>query len=193
MNTKLARINIVGLHKKYGKHVIFNNTNLSITSEHVNLLRAPNGFGKSTLIKCIVGITKYQGQIIINFDKFAYCPEKFSFPEFITIKELLALLPLDIHSAETLLEKFKIRMPLKVSELSKGMHQKILLTLIICRDVDAYFFDEPLNGLDDESIAIFVEALKELHKKGKLLLISTHNPQFFQALKCRIIVLRDYL
>ena len=193
MNTKLWQIEITDVTKKYGKRTIFEHLNLTITSEYVNLLRGHNGLGKSTLLQCLAGLIKYQGHIEPNYDEMAYCPERFVLPEYILVKELFTLIPLNQRKVEELLKKFSVNPAQRIRSLSKGMHLKILLTLTLAREVDAYFFDEPLNGLDDESIKVFIDALNELHLAGKLLVIATHNPLSFQALKNKTIFLGDYV
>ena len=75
----------------------------------------------------------------------------------------------------------------KIKELSKGMKQKIILIQAIAKDVDAYFFDEPLNGLDDESINLFIDEINKLHQNGKFILISTHQFQRFNGLLNNIV------
>lgn len=193
MNTKLWQIEIIDLTKKYGKRTIFNHLNLTIDSTKINLLRGYNGLGKSTLLQCIAGLCKYQGQIKTNYAEIAYCPERFILPEFIRVKDLFTLIPINIQKKDFLLSSFKVDPNQKIKALSKGMHQKILLTLTITREVDAYLFDEPLNGLDDDSIKVFMDALHELYLEGKMVLIATHNPLSFQSLNNKIIQLGDYL
>ena len=67
------------------------------------------------------------------------------------------------------------------------MKQKIILIQAIAKDVDAYFFDEPLNGLDDESINLFIEEIDKMYQRGKFILISTHQFQRFQGLPNNIV------
>ena len=148
---------------------------------------APNGYGKSTLLKCIMGFLNYQGSIIKNFNYLAYCPERFIFPEFMKIGDFLNLIPLDFSKVRILLDKFNLNKEKYMHELSKGMRQKVLLIFTITRFADGYLFDEPLNGLDDQSIKVFVEEINELHKKGKLILISTHNPDRFKDLPIKLV------
>lgn len=192
-NMNIKSINIRSLCKKYKNHIVFNNLWMNITNEKVNLLLAPNGIGKSTLIKCICNFTKYSGKIEKNFEEDRLCPEKYNFPDYIRVKDIFAFLRLDYDYAMELLSRFKVNKDKFARELSKGMSQKIILTFIVSQDVDAYYFDEPLNGLDDESINIFVEEINRLQNNKKLVLISTHNPDYFSRLNPNIINLREYI
>lgn len=191
MNTKLIQIR--NLTKKYKNVWVFKNLNMEINNTKANLLLAPNGVGKSTLIKCISGFIKYDGIILKNFENDCLCPEKYSFPDYLKIKDIFDFFDIDYEYALKLLKSFKVDENKFACELSKGMHQKILLTIIVTQDMDAYYFDEPLNGLDDESINIFVNELGKLQKRDKLILISTHNPESFSKLSPNIINLRDYI
>lgn len=193
MNTKLWQIEIANLTKKYGKRVILKNLSLTITSDKINLLRGHNGLGKSTLLQCLAGLIKYQGLVTTNFSELAYCPERFILPEYILVRDLFALIPLNQTLVSGLLTRFKVDPGLRMKALSKGMHQKILLTLTLAREVDAYLFDEPLNGLDDEAIQVFVDTINNLYLQGKMIIIATHNPSCFQSLNIKTIMLGDYL
>ena len=136
--------------------------------------------------------------IITEYGRSAYplsvdlAPAELS-PAGILVKDLFTLIPLNQTKVQLLLSQFRVNQNLRIKALSKGMHQKILLTLTIAREVDTYLFDEPLNGLDDDSIKVFIDALQELYSDGKLIIIATHNPNYFQTLNIKTIMLGEYL
>ena len=62
----------------------------------------------------------------------------------------------------------------KYKEYSLGMKQKLGIAQVIMEDADLLIFDEPFNGLDDKSTKKMRNLMKELKKKNKIVIISTH-------------------
>ncbi|HEY8396205.1 MAG TPA: AAA family ATPase, partial [Bacilli bacterium] len=85
---------------------------------------------------------------------------------------------------DMLLEEWELQEARKKEfrKLSKGMKQKALLMQALYSDADILFFDEPLNGIDRHSAEKFVKKLAELKAKDKTIILSSHNPEFFQNL-----------
>lgn len=186
MNTKLLEIRTISLTKRYRKYTVFENLNLVFQNDNINFLVSENGSGKSTLIKCILNLIKYDGRIETNCKIKSYCPEKINLPDFITIEYFLSLFNINLEKANLLLEKFKLNSNLKVNELSKGMHQKILIIQCLCKEADVYLFDEPLNGLDSKSEKVFLEEIKALFNKNKLIIISSHQIEHYQNMPIKV-------
>ena len=186
---KLLTIELNNVSKKYRNKIIFNSLNLTIDNNKVNFLVSPNGVGKSTLIKMMLGLIVYKGTILTNCKSYAYCPEKVILPNFIKVIDFISLFDLNKEEALILLKKFNVDSELKISNLSKGMHQKIILVQCLTSNVDAYFFDEPLNGLDEESEKIFIEEIKRLYLNKKLIIISSHYLERYNMLQCNVIKL----
>lgn len=189
MNMKLLKISINNLTKKYGKKIVFEDFNLMIDNSRINFLISPNGVGKSTLIKCILKLTHYKGNITNDCQKVSYCPEKVTLPSFLRVREFLKLFDIKDEKIEYYLKMFKIDPKARISELSKGMHQKLIIIQTIAVDVDGYFFDEPLNGLDTTSEKILIEELRKLYKLNKLIVIASHYLEKFKILPHNIIEL----
>ncbi len=190
MSMKLFKINIIDMTKKYGKKTIFQNFNLTIDNSKINFLISPNGVGKSTLIKTILKLTNYKGIINRNYNKVAYCPEKVILPSFLKVIEFLKLFDIKEDKIEYYLTKFKINPTARIGELSKGMHQKLIIIQTIAVDVDGYFFDEPLNGLDSESQLVLIDELYKLYKLKKLIVITSHYLDKFDTLPYNVIELK---
>lgn len=187
MNIKSQKIEFIKVSKRYNKQWIFKNYSNEINNEKINYLIAENGAGKSTLIKMILNLVDYKGKIKTNIKTKTYVPEKINLPYFIKVEDFFNLISLNNDRKDELITKFKIDENKKIKELSKGMKQKIILIQAIAKDVDAYFFDEPLNGLDDESINLFIEEIDKMYQRGKFILISTHQFQRFQGLPNNIV------
>ena len=180
----MLEVTINNLTKHYGKNEVLNNVNMTFDSNSYNFLVGENGSGKSTLIKCILDEINYQGEIDKKGYKIAYAPEKIVLPDYVTLHNFLVLLGLNkikkIKEVNELIdyylqifniEKYKNKL---ICELSKGTRQKIILIQTLMDSSDVYIFDEPLSGLDIESRKNFMEELKKLKRKSKIIIISTH-------------------
>ena len=96
---------------------------------------------------------------------------------FETLKYLGALKEIDAKErAGALLEKMGMieHKDKKISELSKGMQQKIQIIAAIIHDPDFIILDEPFSGLDPVNMKLVKDLIMELGKEGKTILISTH-------------------
>lgn len=141
-----------------------------------------NGAGKSTLIKLIMGQLKADhGEIIgITPQQVRYMPDDLHFPSTLKVVEIMELLgklkrvpvkrQLEVLQQVDLLEK-KNRL---VSELSKGMRQRLNFAQSLLGESDLYILDEPTNGLDPYWIAQVKEILQKEKEQGRMILYSTH-------------------
>lgn len=81
------------LHKNFDDHIIYNGFNLDINKGEIFALIGPNGIGKTSLIRMILGLDRdYLGNIDYNGFKIGYSPETPSFPEILTAMEFLELI-----------------------------------------------------------------------------------------------------
>ena len=187
MNTDYQQIDIINVFKKYKSILVFQDYNLIINNDIINLFIGPNGKGKSTLIKMILGLTSYKGKIKHNLKNISYAPEKIILPDYIKVQNFLELMNINLEKAKRLVDKFNLNINKTINQLSKGMRQKLLLIQALSKEADAYFFDEPLNGLDDDSIENFISEIDTLFKLDKLIVISTHLINNFENLPLNII------
>ena len=180
----MLQLIVDNLTKKYKNKTIIQNASFILTSEKYNFFIGENGTGKSTMIKCILGEVKYEGLIDKNNLNIAYAPEQLILPEYITVYNFLKLLGLTKNHQKQNID-YDINYYLKcfdileyrnrlIHQLSKGTKQKILLIQTFMSEADIYLFDEPLGGLDEESRKHFLNELRRLKRKNKLIIICTH-------------------
>lgn len=167
---------------------IFNNFNLKIDDNKFYIIYGKNGCGKSTTIKLILKIFKLKktdsGEIYNDFKSINYFPEKFILPSLMNSYKFLYTYFDGIKSHDLInqyLKKYGVANKL-ICRLSKGMGQKLVLIKTLLEDAECYIFDEPLNGLDDESKGIFLFDLENLKKKKKTIIVITHEKEFFSKL-----------
>jgi ABC-2 type transport system ATP-binding protein len=79
----------------------------------------------------------------------------------------------------------------RISSFSKGMKQKVLIIASLIHNPDILFFDEPLSGLDANSVMIFKEIISELAAEGKTIFYSSHILEVVEKISDRIILIND--
>lgn len=184
-------IEVTNLTKDYGKGAGASNVNLVAKPGEITVLLGSNGAGKSTTIKSIIGLLKYTGDIKIcghpNLSieakrSFGYIPETPVLYDLLTIDEHVDFIgnayniPDFQKEATRLLALFNLTDKRKsiAKELSKGMRQKLSMTLALMIQPKALLVDEPMMGLDPNSIQDTLDILTTMKNNGASILLSTH-------------------
>lgn len=193
-----SMIEVRNLVKKYGNKTIFNNVNLDIKRGESIALIGSNGMGKSTLIKILCGLTRFDsGEIIRDKNiKFNYIPEKFPALN-IKAKEYIELIK-DIENIKDndfkyksayLYREFNLESMLDINmkNLSKGTLQKFAVIQALLSKPDVLLLDEPLSGQDSNSQKAFIRIVKELIKDNVTVIMSCHESFLIEQLSTRIL------
>lgn len=171
----------------------------------------PNGAGKSTTVKIMLGLLEgYRGTVeILGQDirtsgvdykrHIGYVPETADLYDNLTAREYLTFIgELYGMSYEDVDQKAKKMMGLmgiedvynaRMTSFSKGMRQKVLLIASMIHNPDLLFLDEPLSGLDANSVMIVKELLEALAKAGKTIFYSSHIMDVVEKISHRIVLL----
>ncbi|OCN01465.1 ABC transporter [Clostridium sp. W14A] len=204
-------VSIRDLRMSYGSKEVLRGINLEIQRGQVIGYIGPNGAGKSTTVKILLGILDgYQGEVkvfgedissgSIEYKKrIGYVPETADVYESLTAQEYLTfvgeLCGMDHDAADgkakRLMSLFSIGegYSARISSFSKGMRQKLLIIASLLHNPDILFFDEPLSGLDANSVMVFKEVLSELAAQGKTIFYSSHIMEVVEKISDRIIIL----
>lgn len=191
-------INISNLTKKYGKKEIFKNFSLEIEAGKVTALMGKSGFGKTTLIRILMGLEKYDEGKITGLEN-----QKIStvFQEDRLCENLSAITNISIVceketsireiSAE--LEKIGLKESQNkpVKTLSGGMKRRVAIIRCIMAKSDIIIFDEPLKGLDEITKKNVINYLKE-KIRGKTVIIVTHDIEEARQLDGTIVNLEKF-
>jgi len=184
-------LSVRGVTKKYGKFIANDDVSFTINPGEISILLGPNGAGKSTIIKCIAGLLKFKGDILINGNEnksllakrdLGYIPEMPALYDMLTVWEHMEFIARAYslenwkERTEQLLERFELEDKKKKlgSELSKGMQQKVSICCGLLPNPKLILFDEPLVGLDPHAIKELKNLIVEKKKEGVAILISTH-------------------
>ncbi len=206
-------ITIRNLKKSYGSKEVLKDINLEIHEGEIIGYIGPNGAGKSTTVKIMLGlIGEYSGEIeIFGTDirsgeveykrKIGYVPETAEIYENLTAREYLTFIgeiygmeyEIANEKAERLMNLFGIRDVYdgRISSYSKGMKQKVLVISALINDPDILFLDEPLSGMDANSVMVFKEVMAELAKRGKTIFYSSHIMEVVEKISSRIILINN--
>lgn len=174
-------IEIKNLSFSYGDNLVLKNIDLNIHSGDYIGIVGPNGGGKSTLVKLILGLLDKQvGEININCKNISYVAQKATnidqkFP--ITVGEVVSL-GTDPTSSENAINEIGIG-ELKnklIGDLSGGQLQKVFIAHALAQKPDILFLDEPTSGIDQSSQVEFYRLLKRLNQEmGITLVIISHD------------------
>lgn len=183
-----------GITKQYGNNLALNDFDLSIPEGSIYGLLGPNGAGKTTFLRIINQITAPdKGTVFVDgkkLDKSAipmvgYMPEERGLYNNMKIGEqaiyfakLKGLSNAEAHKKTRYwFEKLGIDgwWDKKLSELSKGMGQKVQFAITVLHDPKLLIFDEPFSGFDPVNAQIIANEILELSKKGTTIIFSTHR------------------
>ncbi|WP_316841867.1 ATP-binding cassette domain-containing protein [Pedobacter gandavensis] len=189
--TKLIRLELQHIDKKYGDHAIFSFEKWSL-DHGIYWLKGGNGTGKTTLFKVIAGQTPFEGTLILNDislknqpvnyrSMISYAEAEPQYPAFITGNELLNY-HIEVRKAQAeasiaLVEALGMSpfMNQKVGSYSTGMLKKLSLICAFVGDIQLFILDEPLITIDANSAQVLYQLIKTYHEKGCSFLLSSHQ------------------
>ena len=181
-------IKINGLTKSYFKKNALNGTDLELGTGKIMGLLGPNGSGKTTLLKIAAGLLKESsGEVLIDgkapgvYTKsiVAYLPDTNYIYKWMKIKDAVSYFKdfykdFQVEKSMELLEFMGLQEDLKVNSLSKGMLEKLNLTLALSRKAKLYLLDEPLGGVDPTSREKIIDAILNNYSEDSSIIVTTH-------------------
>lgn len=198
---------------KYGDRYVLRGINLEVGPGQIVGYIGPNGAGKSTTVKLMLGLVQgYSGRIeifgrdIADGDpaykrRIGYVPEIAELYESLTAREYLVfiggLYGLSREEAEDRGRRLLKLLGLEgafqsvIGSFSKGMRQKVLLVSGMLHDPDILFLDEPLSGLDANSVMVVKEILAGLAAEGKTIFYSSHIMDVVEKISSRIVLIAE--
>lgn len=191
-------INVEHVTKRFKEHIVLDDVSLQCEEGKIYGIVGYNGSGKTVLFKCICGFLKAdEGQIYVKDEKIGEDMIKdagiiIEEPSFIrneTGAKNLQLLYMINHKKDDALVKNCMRqMGLdpnsrkKVREYSLGMRQRLALAQAFMEGPSILILDEPMNGLDKRGVEEVREMLLHEKKKGKTILLASHNREDIKVL-----------
>ncbi len=206
-------IRLENVHKSYGDKKVLKGIDISIYPGQVIGYIGPNGAGKSTTVKILCGlISDFDGQVYVEGinlkdDPVAvkrlvgYVPELAELYEVLTPVEFLGFMA-ELYDMPTALAEERMQKMLaafgldsnmhqRMDTFSKGMRQKVLIIAGILHNPDIIILDEPLSGLDANSVIIVKELISKLAKDGKTIFYCSHMMDIVEKVSDRIILINE--
>ena len=201
-------IKIEHLTKDYGNGRGVFDINLTINKGEMVGFVGTNGSGKTTTIRSILGYIKpTSGAVYVkgmeswtNSSEIAksvgYVPGEIAFPDLPTGTEFLksqaGFLGLnDMSYANEIIKKLQLDPRANLKRMSKGMKQKTAIVAALMNNAEIIILDEPTTGLDPLMRDAFLELIKEEHKKGKTIFMSSHIFEELEQTCDRVALIRN--
>jgi ABC-2 type transport system ATP-binding protein len=212
MQNSGCTLEVRNLTKRYNGIVAVDDISFTIRPGEVLGYLGPNGSGKSTTVKMLIGlIDPSQGTILLNgasvLDdvpeyqrRIGYVPEESNLYPYLSGREFLQLagrlrgLPRKVldERIEELLRLFSLwdDRDSAVSAYSKGMRQKVLLSAALIHNPDILILDEPLSGLDVNTMLVMRDLMRGLAARGRTIFYSSHVLDIVEKVCSRVLILR---
>ena len=201
-------IEIKELQKKFGKFEVLKNINLSCKKGECIALIGPNGCGKTTLIKSVLGMVlpdsgtiHFNGNSVLGEylyrEKIGYMPQIGRYPDNMTIGQIIEMIKKIRNSSddldEDLLHAFELEKMFdkQMRTLSGGTTQKVSAVLAFLFNPDVLILDEPTAGLDPLAAEVLKEKIIKEKEKGKLILTTSHLLSELDDLITEIIFMQE--
>ena len=197
---------VQNLTKRYSGRTAVNNVSLTIRRGEIFGLLGPNGAGKTTMLEMMEGLRqpdsgatrvlgmdvrrqrrKVQAHIGVQLQATSLFPE-------LTVRETITLFGgvFPAHrDVDELLKEVNLTEKARAfpGTLSGGQKQRLALALALVNDPDIVFLDEPTTGLDPQSRHLLWESMRDLRKRGKTIVLTTHFMDEAQLLSDRIAIM----
>lgn len=184
-------IEVRGLQKRFGPLDVLAGVDLAVTPGRITALVGPNGCGKTTLVKIVLGLTHADaGRVTIDGraldgdwryrERIGYMPQLPRFPENLTGRDVLALID-DLRAPggrrdRTLLDGLALEAQLDkpLRTLSVGNRQRINAALAFLYDPDVLILDEPTAGLDPTAAGLLKDHVRRARARGRTVIVTSH-------------------
>jgi len=200
---KILQVN--NLNKNYGKFETIKNLSFEVEKGKIVGLLGPNGSGKTTLIKTIMGLmSDYSGNVSIVGEQpgyiankyISYLPDTAHIPRWLRVDQAINFFAdfyedFDVARAKEMLTQMQIPMDKKLKALSRGMQEKVNLSLVMSRRAKLYILDEPIGAVDPASREFIIDTILKNFNEDGAILISTHIIADIEPILDKAIFLRQ--
>jgi len=182
LNMENIILRVKNLNVELEREKILENLNFEVKKGEVLTILGPNGAGKTVLLKTLLGILSYKGEIEWKRGiKIGYVPQRLPFIKDIpmSVREFFQLKDVSEKEIKEILNSIGLKEEIlekKIGELSSGQFQRILVGWALSSNPQVLLFDEPMTGIDiggQESVYNLLEKLKR--EKNFTILLVTHD------------------
>lgn len=190
LTSAAAAVQVAGLRKRFGRLQVLDGVDAVIPRGRATAVVGPNAAGKSTLIKCLLGLVRPDaGDIRIEGEpvggdpayrrRIGYMPQGAPFPENLRGREILRLLQglrPGAATDEDLLHRFALadQLDKPIRTLSGGTRQKLNAVVAFLFRPSLVILDEPTAGLDPVASGVLKEKIRALTAEGVTVMLTSH-------------------
>ncbi len=203
-----AVISAKGLSKSYGKQVAVDHISFEIAPGRIVGLIGPNGSGKTTTLKALLGLIPFEGELsVLGLDPrsqrdalmqdVSFIADVAILPKWLRVSEAIAFVE-GVHpkfnraKAERYIASTKLQLDMKVKNMSKGMIVQLHLALVMAIDAKLLVLDEPTLGLDIMYRKQFYQnLLEDYFDENKTIVITTHQVEEVEHILTDLMFIRD--
>jgi len=205
-------ITCTGLGLHLGATEILRDVSLCVAPGSIHAIVGPNGGGKSSLIRCILGQMPHRGQISLDWNgavgRIGYVPQALNFDASLPMTVLDFLATLDSNRPGFLRPRAALRARIearlarvgmsgkamrRMGALSGGERQRVLMAQALEPAPDLLILDEPMAALDEAGAATFERLLQDLRGEGVTLLWIEHDLDAVRRLADRVTALNRHV
>lgn len=196
------------LTRRYGKTLAVDNISFDIPAGRIVGLIGPNGSGKTTALKAILGLSPFEGELkVLGLDprthrdelmrQVCFIADVAILPRWLRVKDAVDFVAgvhpkFDRAKAERYLANTKLKPGMKVKEMSKGMVVQLHLALVMAIDAKLLVLDEPTLGLDILYRKQFYQhLLEEYFDQNKTIIITTHQVEEIEHILTDLMFIRE--
>ncbi|WP_033826497.1 ABC transporter ATP-binding protein [Bacillus andreraoultii] len=200
--------NIIEVHqltKSYFNKKALDNIDLTIETGRVVGILGPNGSGKTTFIKILSGLLRQSsGDVFIDGKKVgvetksivSYLPDRNFLYNWMRIRDAGRFykdfyFDFDENKFNELLNFMNLDKDMRITSLSKGMHEKLNLSLVLSRNAKLYILDEPIAGVDPVARDQILDAIINNYSKDHTLLITTHLVRDMESMLDDVVFIKN--
>lgn len=198
-------LEVQGVTKNFGSKQALGNVSFTLGAGRITGLLGSNGSGKSTLMKLIAGLAQPgSGRISVlgvpigveSRKLVSFMPDVPVTESWMNVGDALNFQrdfypDFDQAKAQRMLDFMNLRVQDKVRTLSKGMNERLQLTLALSRRARLYMLDEPIGGVDPVARTKILNALMEFYEEDSSILISTHLVNDIERIFDEVIFLKN--
>ena len=198
-------VEIKSLTKRYKNKLVLDHVSLNIEKGKVVGILGPNGSGKTTLIKILTGLLRQtDGEVLIDGKKVgvaskaivSYLPDRNFLYKWMRIEDASKLYKdfyedFDEEKFTELLNFMQLEKKMKIDSLSKGMHEKLNLSLVLSRNAKLYILDEPIAGVDPVARDQILDAIINNYNKNSSMLIITHLVRDLESMLDDVVFIKE--
>jgi Cu-processing system ATP-binding protein len=194
--------------KRYGRFTALSGVDISFERGKMTALLGPNGSGKTTVIKTLLGLVRPQAgevtwdDVVVNGgwqfrSEIGYMPQIAQFPENLTVDEFLEMIgqmrSIPPTRFERMMELFDLNPSRRkrLKALSGGTRQRVCAVMAFMFDVPVYILDEPTAGLDPLTARRLKDVVLEEKAAGKTIIFTSHILSDIEELADRLVFLLD--